>query len=461
DLEGRIRSTSPRFASLTQPRTLTLAEIQKDVLDPKTVLLEYSLGKERSYLWFVSSDSLSSFELPGRGEVEKSARLVYELLTARSRSYKNASEKSEALSLADTRYREAAASLSRMVLGPVADRLKGKRLLIVAEGALQFIPFGALPAPAAGRPRQYPRKPTDKVRGGRSPRRLSARPLIADHEIVSLPSASALAFLRRETAGRKPAPNLVAVIADPVFDNSDVRLESVRSSKMSETRGVQSIAVMSVNSAENSALRRSADETGVLSGSPIFNRLPFTRLEARYILAASPAGASMRALDFDANKKTATSPELSKYRIVHFATHALLNNRHPQLSGLVLSLVNQRGEPQDGFLRLHEIYNMSLSADMVVLSGCQTALGKDIKGEGIVGLTRGFMYAGATRVMASLWKVDDDATAELMRLYYNRKIKSGLTPAGALRSAELAMWKRGTWKSPFYWAGFVIYGEWK
>jgi len=166
-------------------------------------------------------------------------------------------------------------------------------------------------------------------------------------------------------------------------------------------------------------------------------------------------------LDFEANKKIATSPELSKYQIVHFATHALLNNRHPQLSGLVLSLVDERGEPQDGFLRLHDIYNMNLSAEMVVLSACQTALGKDIKGEGIVGLTRGFIYAGATRVMASLWKVDDASTAELMRQFYDRKIKNGLTPAAALRSAELAMWKQGTWKSPFYWAGFVIYGEWK
>jgi CHAT domain-containing protein len=139
----------------------------------------------------------------------------------------------------------------------------------------------------------------------------------------------------------------------------------------------------------------------------------------------------------------------------------LLNNKHPELSGLVFSLFDKSGAPQDGFLQLNDIYNLNLSADLVVLSACQTALGKEIKREGIVGLTRGFIYAGSARVMASLWKVDDEATAELMKLFYRGVLRKGLTPAAALRSAEVAMWKQGKWRSPFYWAGFVMYGEWR
>ena len=167
------------------------------------------------------------------------------------------------------------------------------------------------------------------------------------------------------------------------------------------------------------------------------------------------------ALDFRANRATATSDELSNYRIVHFATHGLLNSEHPELSGLVLSLVDEQGRPQDGFLRLHEIFNLRLPAELVVLSACQTGLGKEIKGEGLVGLTRGFMYAGAARVVASLWQVNDAATAELMKRFYHRMLKDGMRPAAALRAAQIEMWKKPQWQSPFYWGGFVLQGEWK
>jgi CHAT domain-containing protein len=169
----------------------------------------------------------------------------------------------------------------------------------------------------------------------------------------------------------------------------------------------------------------------------------------------------MEALDFKANRVTATSSELSQYRIVHIATHGLLNSEHPELSGIVLSLVDEQGRPQDGFLRLHEIYNLNLPAELVVLSACRTALGKEIKGEGLVGLTRGFMYAGAARVMASLWKVQDDATAELMKRFYRGVLKDGMRPAAALRAAQVEMWKSKQWRSPYYWAAFVLQGEWK
>jgi CHAT domain-containing protein len=147
---------------------------------------------------------------------------------------------------------------------------------------------------------------------------------------------------------------------------------------------------------------------------------------------------------------------------VHLATHGFLNSSHPELSGLVLSLVDQTGRPQDGFLRVHDIYNLRLRADLVVLSACQTALGKEIKGEGLVGLTRGFMYAGAPRVVASLWKVDDRATSELMKELYQKMLgPEHMRPAAALRAAQLSILGRKRWQTPYYWAAFTLHGEWK
>jgi CHAT domain-containing protein len=190
-------------------------------------------------------------------------------------------------------------------------------------------------------------------------------------------------------------------------------------------------------------------------------RLLMTRDEAEASLSVAPRDGGFKALDFRANRATATSDELSSYRIVHFATHGLLNSEHPELSGLVLSLVDEQGRFQDGFLRMHEIFNLRLPAELVVLSACQTGLGKAIKGEGLMGLTRGFMYAGAARVVASLWEVNDVATAELMKRFYRHMLQDGMRPAAALRAAQIEMWKKPQWQSPFYWGGFILQGEWK
>jgi CHAT domain-containing protein len=169
----------------------------------------------------------------------------------------------------------------------------------------------------------------------------------------------------------------------------------------------------------------------------------------------------LKATDFRANRAIAISPELGRYRIIHFATHGLLNSQHPLLSGLVFSLVDENGKPQDGFLRMHEIYNLQLPAELVVLSACQTALGEEIHGEGLVGLARGFMHAGARRVVASLWRVDDQATAQLMRHFYRGMLKEKLRPAAALRAAQIEMSRHPRWSAPYYWAGFVMQGEWR
>jgi CHAT domain-containing protein/tetratricopeptide (TPR) repeat protein len=448
DLRAQIRARSPRYAALTQPQPLTPAEIQRQVLDQDTLLLEYSLGGDASYLFVVSQTSLTSHQLPKRSEIEAATRRVYELLTA-PQPRPGAAEVNRQARIAEAKanYWPQAAALSRMLLGPVASRLGKKRLVIVADGALQYIPFAALPVPSPG---------NDEGRNsGAKP-----QPLFVEHEIVSLPSASTLATLRRELAGRKPAEKSLAVLADPVFteDDTRVRLNVSEAGAKEKTRSADSDEMDIVSR----QMTRSGRETGVIDAEAGFGRLLSTRREAAAILALVPERERMQALDFEANRATALRPQLGEYRIVHFATHGLLNNIHPELSGMVLSLVGKEGKPQDGFLRLQDIYNLKLPAELVVLSACQTGLGKEIKGEGLIGLTRGFMYAGAPRIVASLWKVDDRATSELMKRFYQGLLgPEALRPAGALRQAQLSIWKEKQWREPYYWAAFVLQGEWK
>jgi CHAT domain-containing protein/Tfp pilus assembly protein PilF len=427
-VQGQIRARSPRYAALTQPQPLSLKDIQQQVLDDDTLLLEYALGEERSYLWAVTPTSIKSFDLPKREDIEPAARRVYDLLKVSHR--RDARRQAE----------RAAAELSQMVLGPVAQQLGHKRLLIVSDGALQYVPFAALPRPGIrDQGSGISRKETDRE-----------QPLIVDHEIVNLPSASVLAVLRRETAGRKPADKIVALLADPVFDGRDVRVKTPMAQNVKPTTNDQRLTT-------SDQLVRSARDAGVMT----FERLVFTRREAEAIAALVPVEKKLKAVDFEANRANALSAEVGQYRIVHFATHGLLNSQHPELSGIVLSLVDQQGQPQDGFVRLHEIYNLALNADLVVLSACQTALGKEIKGEGLIGLTRGFMYAGAPRVVASVWDVRDHTTAELMKRFYRGMLKEGLRPAAALRAAQISLWKEKRWEAPYYWAGFVLQGEWR
>jgi len=423
DIEVEIRKKSPRYAALTQPEPLTLKEIQQQVLDANTVLLEYALGKDRSYLWAVTPTSIRSYELPKRDEIETAARRFYELVTKN----KNRELQSQI---------DAGAFLSRMLLGPVKEQLGENRLVIVPDGGLRYLPFAALPDPSTIRKNTA-----------------AYQPLIMNHEIVSQPSASALAVLRRELGGRRAAAHAVAVFADPVFQSDDPRVKQARE----KSDRTQSTAAPKSEHNIKSDVERSAWETGANA----FERLEYSRHEAETIVAEAPAGESLKSLDFDANRQSAMSDGMLSYRIIHFATHSLLNNVHPELSGIVLSLVDHQGQQQNGFLRLHEIYNLRLSAEMVVLSSCQTGLGKEVRGEGLVGLTRGFMYAGAARVVVSSWAVSDQATAELMKRFYQALLKKNLRPAAALRAAQLEMLRSKWWKAPYYWAAFGLQGEWR
>ncbi|HXR99261.1 MAG TPA: CHAT domain-containing tetratricopeptide repeat protein [Pyrinomonadaceae bacterium] len=423
-VQARIREASPQYAALIQPVPLKLEEIQKQVLDNDTLLLEYSLGEQKSFLWAVTPDSIKSYELPNRATIEPLARRVYELLTTRNQNVANETleQRRQRLEAADAEYLKAAASLSQAILGPAAAELKNKRLLIVSDGVLQFVPFSGLPDPT------------------------NARPLMLDHELVTAPSTAVVALLRQETANRKPAPKTLAVFADPVFSTDDSRvLIAKRAHAAHEEKASGADAV------------RSASEVGLGD----LRRLRFSRQEADAITRYATQDLKLEAVDFQANRTLATSAELGQYQIVHFATHGLINNTHPELSGVVLSLVDEKGRPQNGFLRLYDLYNLKLSADLVVLSACQTALGKEIRGEGLVGLTRGFMYAGAPRVVASLWQIDDRATAEFMKRFYEGMLGQKLRPAAALRAAQASMSKDPRWHEPHYWAAFTLQGEWK
>jgi CHAT domain-containing protein len=454
ELEAQIRVKSSRYAALTQPQPLGLKEIQEEVLDHDTVLLEYALGDECSYLWVVTSSSIHSFSLPPRAEVETAARHVYELLTARNRrlKFETVEEKRVRVAKADAEYWQAAANLSRMILAPAIAELGHKRLLIVGDGALDYVPFAALPVPLVTGGR------IGEEQNGRTEAASAFTPLAVEYEIVSLPSASTLAALRRDVAGRRPASKMLAVLADPVFEKNDERVRAAQRVKKRTTRTTNTAGSTADLSREE--VMRSAADFGEVDTSGPLSRLPFTRREANQILRLVPQSDRKPALDFDASKATAMSADLAQYKFVHFATHGFLNSRHPELSGIVLSLVDQQGADQNGFLRANEIFNLKLPAELVVLSGCRTGLGKEIRREGLLGLTRGFMYAGAARVLVSLWSVSDEASAELMARFYRGMLgKEQLRPTAALRTAQIAIWKDKRWQPPYYWAAFILQGE--
>ena len=403
-LASEARTTSPGTPVLTLPAVQRL-------LDDRTLLLQFALGEERSFLWVVSSDSLTPIPLAGAATLEAAARSAYDLLSH------------SALRVTSLQVEIVLRRLADLLLGEVAELLRDQRLLFAPEGALAYIPFGALPRPGGG-----------------------DRPLLLDHEIVHLPSVSVVARMRKVRAGRPPAPKTLAVIGDPVFERDDPRI--VAQSEPAATGGVPRH--------HDVALERSLRD---LDKNEL-RRLPYAGVEARAILALVPESERFAALGVAASSGTMTSGVFANYRIVHVATHGLLNDRHPELSGIVLSLFDAAGAPIDGFVHAHQLHDLDLPADLVVLSACESGLGTTVHGEGLVGLAHGFMRAGVSRVIVSLWKVNDRAAATLMERTYRGMLRHDLSPAEALRKAQLALWQADRWRRPYYWAGFVLQGEW-
>ncbi|MES1243460.1 MAG: CHAT domain-containing protein [Acidobacteriota bacterium] len=406
-LRSRIAERSPEYAALSRPEPLSREEIQSRVLDRVSSLLVYSLGEERSYLWYIPHrGDMKSYVLPARSWIEDAARQVQ-----KAWSRENDPAPDPGARWADR--------LSEILLAPVPRELLTERLVVVADGALQYVPFAALPTPGSG------------------------EPLVRNHEIVNLISASVLARLRRDLWDRDRAEKLIAVVADPVFSSGDPRLTHPRKEEAGGTSGPGDLA-------------RAARDVGL----NVFDPLPFTKREAGAIRGLVGETQRFEALGFDASREAVLGGALKNYQIVHFATHGILNERHPELSGLVLSLVDAEGRPQDGFLRSYEISDLDLGADLAVLSACQTGLGSDIRGEGLVGLTRSFVSAGVPRLVVSLWSVSDRGTAELMRRFYKALLVHGLAPPTALRCAQISMLKNERLSDPYYWAAFVFQGEW-
>jgi CHAT domain-containing protein len=462
-VRAAIRKDNPHYDALVQPQPLTLAEIQQQ-LDDDTLLLEYRLGDERSWLWAITNRTLKTYELPKREQIELAAAQFRRHLTARSLAGKGETplQRRRRIAEADAQLPVAAKRLSAIILDPAAGQFANKRLVIVPDGALHYTSFAALPVPGRERESWGAGGRGTKISSRFSltpslPRSLapslprSFRPLIVDHEIVILPSASVITTQRREMAGRPIAPKLLAVLADPVFHPEDERFGRAAKRPSAKSQEPQP--------ASRSIEHPSEESFGDLARK--LPRLPFTLREADRILALAPAGAAFRATGFKASRDTALDPELGRYRYLHFATHGLLDSERPGLSALALSMVDETGEPKDGFLRANDVYNLKLPAELVTLSGCQTGLGKAVNGEGLVGLTRGFMYSGAARVVVSLWNVNDHATSELMARFYRRMLKGNQRPAAALRMAQVDMWRQTRWRAPYYWATFVLQGEWK
>jgi CHAT domain-containing protein len=400
ETDARIEAADPDYARLSEA-PLRLAGVQTRLLgDDDTVLLRFVLGERRSYGFAVTRTSFTAVPLPSRVELD---RLAADFVAAVREPRTPAT--SAALR---ARAQQAAAALGGALLNPLAGRLGSARWLIVCDGALQGVPFAALQEP-----------------GG-------VEPLVVRHEIVMLPSASALAAIRRYGARRTPPLRTLAVVADPVYEPDDPRISAAR-------------------------VRRTA------ASGPSVGRLPLSKFEGESILEHAPPADRAAAFGFAATRE-AVIERLRDSRIVHVAAHAIPDEIRPELSSLVLSLYRDDGQARDGLLRLHDLTGEigRIRADVVVLSACETAIGKDVPGEGFLGLARGFLGAGAHTVISSVYRVEEEQTLELMRIFYGELLgRRGATPSGALRAAQLRLLAQPRFRDPHYWSAFVATGDYR
>ena len=398
-LEARINS-DPRFKDLLRPTPLSYERIRTEITDADTSLLSYSLGTGKSFAWVVTKDGLNTYELSDKKTIEVAANQLLKLLKS---PQKNESEQTQLQSAID--------QVSSLVIDPLSSKLQTRRLIVVADGILQYVPFQILRTSASAK-----------------------EPMVSRFDIVDAPSASALAIVRRERIARQPGSKLLVGFGDAVFSpdyspqptKADPNSSGGRSQLTSRFRDLPRLF----------NAKRELRAIGDLAGND----------SAFYV-------------EYDATRDRFLNVDLSQFRIVHVVTHGVLNDQQPELSGLVLSQVDGSARPIDGFVSLADIYKLRAPVDLVVLSACHTALGQNLRGEGLVGLTRGFMYAGASGVVASLWQVDDRATAELMKYFYTNMLQHGMGPAAALRAAQNEIRSQPKWSSPYYWAGFTFQGD--
>lgn len=382
-----------------------------------TVLLTYSLGSPRSALWLVGRHHFNVYDLPSRTDID---RAVHDLLRTLTVPQSRASlHYGSATSTAGLRERQR--RLTKLILPDAALSQLRKRIIVVPSGSLQLIPFSVL--------------------SPRSEQTSGVANLLEDHELIALPSASAALFIQRPSTRRRPTKTL-ALFADPVYEASDLRVSGT---------GTRPSGPRVSNAREK-------QHPSELRGLP---RLFASRWEAEQISRLVPPSQRTVALDFRAARSTLEALGVSNYRFLHFGTHAVVNMDRLDRSGLVLSLVNERGEPVNGFVSAYDILKWPLAADLVVLSGCRTGVGREIRGEGLMAVSRAFLAAGASRLVISLWPVHDKITAELMVRFYQHMLGTQpVTPAAALRAAQLEISANPSRRHPYYWAGFVLQGRW-
>ena len=399
DLSEEMRRQSPAYAATNLPKLVGVREVQK-LLDADTALVAYTAGEKRSIVWWIERDTLVVHQgLPSRAELEALANELYDLLSRRPQTRQRG------------RVEDRLEELGRILLGPLGNRLgRVRRVAVVADEVLQALPFAALPVPGSG------------------------EPLVEHHAVVQLPSASLEAELRTRQQSRPKPPKIMAGFGDPVFGPSDERFPQ-----------------------EDGKPRRAGDRRSEIP------RLPKSLREVEAVRELVPAAKSRWFIGFEANVRAAMDPDLAHYRYIHFATHALANPENPNLSGLQLSPFDAQGRalPEGGLLPFYEVYNLRFPADLVTLSACRTVDGPRVRGEGRLGMSRSFLYAGATRVLGTLWNVDDRDAADLMTLFYEFLLRDGKSPAVALQEAQKAMRARQETRAPYHWAGFVLQGDWR
>lgn len=409
----------PSYAQINRPTGWDLRQIQAQVVaDDQTVLLEYSLGSEKSYVWAVTRNDIHSYELPAQALINEAAQKLYQLLKAAGDGKR------------DNELKLATQELSQLILSPVTPELNKRRVIVVSDDALNYIPFQIMPAPFAG-----------------------DEPLVASSEIINAPSASILGQLREETERRQAPTKVLAAFGDPVFASNYAQQKAASTSENGTS--AQPVGVGQWQHALRD-IEPEGDSFKPATIRPLF----YSRLElAKLRDVAGPD--SFVATGFEATREKLAEADLTEYAILHFATHGILDPKRPEKSGLLLSTVNRDGQAENGFVGLQDIYSLHTPVDLVVLSACRTGLGKDVRGEGLIGLTRGFMYAGASSVVASLWKVDDEATAELMKQFYINMLQREMPPAVALRAAQNNIRQQPQWRSPYFWAAFTLQGEYR
>ncbi|MGD1908325.1 MAG: CHAT domain-containing protein [Leptolyngbyaceae cyanobacterium] len=426
-VEADIEDLEPSQDLLPIENLASLSEIQDYALEEDVLVLEYFLGEEKSYLWVLQKGyPLQTFELDSRENIEAKAKEFYEFLTLPSGRVRPQSTEATGQ------------ELSKMLLGPISGQLGQKRLIIVADGFLQYLPFSALPNPAPET------SPSDNALAGEYAPVYA--PLLLEHEIIHQPSLSALVNLRQNVSSRPEPTKELAFFANPVFNHKDDRVEQVKIAEGFEPFSPENLENVEV----------------------LYSELPETEQELEEIISGNliPADKVQNFFGYDADLESALSPEIGQFRIVHFASHGIFNSNAPERSGIVLSSFNEEGVIQPGLLSPAYAFNeMDLSAtELVVLSGCRTGLSQGLIGrEGMTGLTNGLFDAGAERVVASLWSVRDDATRELMNRFYQRMFdpEDPMRPAEALRDAQISMWNEPRWQTPYNWAAFTLQGEWR